>query len=59
VTRVASPLLQSVEGIRVGDGDAHGTVGRSGPRATSQEMVDGVAVWRQQRVHAVGRRCGG
>jgi hypothetical protein len=35
VTGVASPLLQSVEGIRVGDGGAHGTVGRSGPRATS------------------------
>jgi hypothetical protein len=30
VTGVVSPLVRSMEGIRVGDGGAHGTVGRSG-----------------------------
>jgi hypothetical protein len=29
VMEVASPLLRSVEGIRVGDGGAHGTIRRS------------------------------
>jgi hypothetical protein len=29
VTRVASPLLQCVEGIRVGDGGTHGIVSRT------------------------------
>jgi hypothetical protein len=43
VTGVASPLLQSVEGIRVGDGSAHRTVDRSEPRATGRQMVGGAA----------------
>jgi hypothetical protein len=47
---VASPLLCSVEGVRVGDGGAHGTVGRSELRATGRQTVGAAAVygWRRQ-----------
>jgi hypothetical protein len=40
---VASPLLRSVEGLRVGDGGAHGTVDRSEPWATGRQMMGGAA----------------
>jgi hypothetical protein len=39
VTGVASLLLRSVEGIRVGDGGAHGTVGRLEPRAIGRQTM--------------------
>jgi hypothetical protein len=48
---VTSPLLRSVEGIKVGDGNAHGTVGRLEPRVTGRQMVGSGTVGR-------GTRCG-
>jgi hypothetical protein len=48
VTGVASPLLRSVERIRLGNGGAHRTVGQLEPRANGREMVGGAAAtaWR-------------